>query len=848
VRQTVEADPRGFAQALLPVMAPTMRKAIADAFKTLREFLHTQQGQLDQFSQHSEQQRGKLEQRVAVLEAALERVRRLEAQLNDSEYRIRELAAVLPAVIQQANELEQAATEAKAEMSLDLSHGELPSALQGPVTHCIRQSISQDASSFADALFPVMGPAIRKSIRESLRGMIESLNQTLEQSLSLRGMKWRLEALRTGRSFGEIAMQNTVVYRVDQAFLIHRDSGLLILHQAQDDVQEVSDSEAVSAMLTAIRDFTRDSFSASKTEELESVDIGNYTVWMERGPYAILACVIRGIAPYRYREQMRGLLEAMHARYGRLIEKFAGDSVPLEVCRPLLAKALQSELKEGEKKQRRLLSPPLIVILLLLSGILIWRGYQSYITMQEHDAYRRQAQNFLETLRRTPGLVLLESQIAPDAAAGSAKLKLRGLRDPLAEEPDRLAALAGLAAQDLDMAWHPYQDLSAGFAQRRLQQQVQNWLRPPASVQAEWRDQMLYLKGHADRAWIERIRDGAPLLQGLAGLDLSELRDSAEYLAQTEPQFSAFLNALKQTPGLVVIRSGVENGQRVIAGLRDPLAEDPAQIAARMQAPEVTMDWKPYQDITPLFVERRVRLALQPPDTVAVSLESGVLYLRGHATKEWIAPALQRAQPAAGILRIDAGGLQETDVMLLQQARQALNPPPSVTLQVSQAVLFVTGRADAATFYGLQEKLPQLQGFQNIDSAQLKNADAERFERLAKQIEETAIYFQDDTTLAENQEAALEKIAKSLQAMQASGERLRPPQAAKLKIISHTDGVGSREFNQQLSRQRTEAVYTALIARQIPAEWLEPGMPEQVRHSERQADYQQRKATFQVLR
>ena len=85
----------------------------------------------------------------------------------------------------------------------------------------------RDPHVLADALFPVMGPAIRKSITETLRGMLESFNEALDNSFSLRGLKWRVEAMRTGKPFAEIVLMHSLLYRVEQVFLIHRETGLV---------------------------------------------------------------------------------------------------------------------------------------------------------------------------------------------------------------------------------------------------------------------------------------------------------------------------------------------------------------------------------------------------------------------------------------------------------------------------------------------------------------------------------------------------------------------------------------------------------------------------------------------
>ena len=50
--------------------------------------------------------------------------------------------------------------------------------------------------------------------------MVESMNRVMEQSLSMRSVTWRIEALRSGRSFSEVMLSHTMNYRVEQLFLI----------------------------------------------------------------------------------------------------------------------------------------------------------------------------------------------------------------------------------------------------------------------------------------------------------------------------------------------------------------------------------------------------------------------------------------------------------------------------------------------------------------------------------------------------------------------------------------------------------------------------------------------------
>ena len=91
-------------------------------------------------------------------------------------------------------------------------------------------------------------------------------------------MQWRWEALRTGRPYAEIVVLRSLLYRVEQVFLIHRESGLLLQHVAARVRRrrlETKDPEMVSGMLTAIQDFVHDSVSGTEGENLETIRMGD---------------------------------------------------------------------------------------------------------------------------------------------------------------------------------------------------------------------------------------------------------------------------------------------------------------------------------------------------------------------------------------------------------------------------------------------------------------------------------------------------------------------------------------------------------------------------------------------
>src|SRR5262249_44909578 len=144
------------------------------------------------------------ELRRLIIAPEQEDLARLHERIESPEQRTQDVSEVLPE-----------AMLLRREKGGETALGE---ALAPSLEGALRESVRKDPTTLADALFPVMGPAIRRSILQTLRSLFESFNQTMEQSLSLRGLKWRLEAIRTGRSFSEVVLLHSLVFRVEQIF------------------------------------------------------------------------------------------------------------------------------------------------------------------------------------------------------------------------------------------------------------------------------------------------------------------------------------------------------------------------------------------------------------------------------------------------------------------------------------------------------------------------------------------------------------------------------------------------------------------------------------------------------
>lgn len=370
-----------------------------------------------------------------------------------------------------------------------------PEALSPAVTRALTAAVRRDPRPLADALFPVMGPAIRRAMSQTLAGMVQSLNQVLEHTFSLQGLAWRWEAIRTGTSFAEVVLRHSLVYRVEQVFLVHRESGLLLQHLTAPSVA-AQPPDMVAGMLTAIQDFARDSFQMAQEEMLEKMQVGELTIWVEQGARALLAAVIRGHAPVEFRTDMQRTLELIEAEHASELGGFQGDASVFGRSRPALELLLLMESKAAARAgvpwRTWVLLGLLAVLLLVLAVPAVvlerkWRGY-------------------LRTLRETPGVVVTQS------GRDQGRYLVQGLRDPLAADVAQLRQAAGLQPGQLTERWEPYVALLPEFIARR----AAHSLSAPATITLQMSGDTLVASGAAPESWFQRAALLAPALAGVA--------------------------------------------------------------------------------------------------------------------------------------------------------------------------------------------------------------------------------------------------------------------------------------------------------------------------------------------
>lgn len=218
----------------------------------------------------------------------------------------------------------------------------------------IRRKIRDARDEMVEALYPIIGQLVVRSVSVAIRDLVRTIDARMRISFSPRAIWRRLQARLSGVSGAELVLRESLPFEVAEVFLIHHETGLLLRHVSRDP-NASPDSDLISGMLTAIRDFVQDAFARGKKEgQLEEIQYGERRILIEAAQHAYLAVVVDGIEPAGFRDEMRHrLMEVVHA-HEKTLRHYDGDPTPLasveESLRSLMMAARPPELSRTQKR------------------------------------------------------------------------------------------------------------------------------------------------------------------------------------------------------------------------------------------------------------------------------------------------------------------------------------------------------------------------------------------------------------------------------------------------------------------------------------------------------------------
>lgn len=169
-------------------------------------------------------------------------------------------------------------------------------------------------------------------------------------------------------------------------------------------------------------------------------------------------------------------------------------------------------------------------------------------------------------------------------------------------------------------------------------------------------------------------------------------------------RWTSYVSHISEEPGIVIIEEGKRNGRYYVNGLRDPTAVNPKTVLMErgFVLADVDSRWASYQAMHSTLTLPRLELVLDPPETITLSMEDGMLIMRGSAPTEWMDGALAKLKGLTGLSGYRTDGLIVSD---LNESRRwhrlisGLESEPGI-------VVFASGRRNDRYFIsGLRDPL-----------------------------------------------------------------------------------------------------------------------------------------------
>ncbi len=165
----------------------------------------------------------------------------------------------------------------------------------------VAKKLEASQDDLLNVLYPVIGKMIKKFIGNEFQKLKDGIDKQIKTTFSKQGLFGKLNPFNRSKKTAEDVLADMDKARVDEIFVIQKDSGLLMAHAA---IQKDADADIIAGMFTAIKAFVEDAFQ-KKSEELEMIEYGTYKIFVQSFHSYYMAAAISGSMSSSERENLQ---------------------------------------------------------------------------------------------------------------------------------------------------------------------------------------------------------------------------------------------------------------------------------------------------------------------------------------------------------------------------------------------------------------------------------------------------------------------------------------------------------------------------------------------------------------
>jgi hypothetical protein len=188
----------------------------------------------------------------------------------------------------------------------------------------------------------------------------------------------------------------------------------------------------------------------------------------------------------------------------------------LEDIAPILRKCLRLEEKNSQRTSSLVKHAGTATFFVLLMIALVSAFYWS----ANHFRVQNRVNSLHTVLEDSPGIVVIELSIK------HGQKLFRGLRDPLAADPEALANSLGFTTADVAFSMMPYYSMDPPIVLERANRA----LKVPEGIQLTLTEGVLKAAGTAPSQWLNKTRESASYIAGIEHIDLDDVSTDEDKL------------------------------------------------------------------------------------------------------------------------------------------------------------------------------------------------------------------------------------------------------------------------------------------------------------------------------
>jgi hypothetical protein len=217
------------------------------------------------------------------------------------------------------------------EEHLEMMRQNFPQEYEKLVNKMIEHKLKSSQTEILEVIYPALGKMITKFISLQFQMLKESIDQQMKSMFSTKNIMDKLRYRFSGVKSAEIILAAADVPRVEEIFVVQKNSGLLLGSAA---LYPTENRDAVVGMLTAIKDFVEDAFEKDR-EDLETINYGTYRIMLYTYPTYYFAMAMTGSVSTMESERFRDEVVYFVDQTPELKTKDIDDTVQMDISKRL---------------------------------------------------------------------------------------------------------------------------------------------------------------------------------------------------------------------------------------------------------------------------------------------------------------------------------------------------------------------------------------------------------------------------------------------------------------------------------------------------------------------------------